>query len=200
MPDTFHQAGREGGTGRTTSRLSVLQKACLDTAIAAVQSHAGHQRGADGSSGRAARAQDLGGGQQDQIPAEPARGGADGSGARQRPRGRASEAILALKRARHPVLVLDDFGPATRASAISPICRFDKLKIDRSFIKGFHDSRHANNTVRAIIGLGEEPRHSDDCGRHRIRARRRGAQGLGLYDGAGLSLFEAGLRLQTCRT
>ena len=65
----------------------------------------------------------------------------------------AREAILALKKLGIQV-VLDDFGTGYSSLGHLSDLPFDKIKIDRSFIKGFHESRHANNTVRAIIGLG----------------------------------------------
>jgi EAL domain-containing protein (putative c-di-GMP-specific phosphodiesterase class I) len=66
----------------------------------------------------------------------------------------ARAAILALKSLGIQV-VLDDFGTGYSSLGHLSDLPFDKIKIDRSFIKGFHDGRHANNTVRAIIGLGE---------------------------------------------
>ena len=65
----------------------------------------------------------------------------------------AREAILALKKLGIQV-VLDDFGTGYSSLGHLSDLPFDKIKIDRSFIKGFHEGRHANNTVRAIIGLG----------------------------------------------
>ena len=66
----------------------------------------------------------------------------------------AREAILALKSLGIQV-VLDNFGTGYSSLGHLSDLPFDKIKIDRSFVKAFHDSRHANNTVRAIIGLGE---------------------------------------------
>jgi diguanylate cyclase (GGDEF)-like protein len=65
----------------------------------------------------------------------------------------AREAILALKKLGIQV-VLDDFGTGYSSLGHLSDLPFDKIKIDRSFIKGFHEGRQANNTVRAIIGLG----------------------------------------------
>ena len=65
----------------------------------------------------------------------------------------ARAAILALKSLGIHV-VLDDFGTGYSSLGHLSDLPFDTIKIDRSFIKGFHDSRNANNTVRAIIGLG----------------------------------------------
>ncbi|MBK3398698.1 MULTISPECIES: EAL domain-containing protein [Methylobacterium] len=51
-------------------------------------------------------------------------------------------------------IALDDFG--TGYSSLSYLCtfRFDKIKIDRAFIRGICDSREALAVVRAITGLG----------------------------------------------
>jgi diguanylate cyclase (GGDEF)-like protein len=65
----------------------------------------------------------------------------------------ARDAILALKKLGIQV-VLDDFGTGYSSLGHLSDLPFDKIKIDRSFIKGFREGRHANNTVRAIIGLG----------------------------------------------
>lgn len=66
----------------------------------------------------------------------------------------AREAILALKTLGAQV-VLDDFGTGYSSLGHLSDLPFDKIKIDRSFIQSFHNGRHANNTVRAIIGLGK---------------------------------------------
>jgi EAL domain-containing protein (putative c-di-GMP-specific phosphodiesterase class I) len=66
----------------------------------------------------------------------------------------ARQAILALK-ALSIQVVLDDFGTGYSSLGHLTDLPFDKIKIDRSIIKGFHDSRHARNTARAIVGLGE---------------------------------------------
>ena len=54
-------------------------------------------------------------------------------------------------------IVMDDFG--TGYSSLSYLWRFpfDKIKIDRSFMQGFEDSRRdAETVVKTIIGLGRE--------------------------------------------
>jgi predicted signal transduction protein with EAL and GGDEF domain len=54
-------------------------------------------------------------------------------------------------------IVMDDFG--TGYSSLSYLWRFpfDKIKIDRSFMQGFEDSRrHVETVVKTIIGLGRE--------------------------------------------
>jgi diguanylate cyclase (GGDEF)-like protein len=66
----------------------------------------------------------------------------------------AREAILALKGLGIQV-VLDDFGTGYSSLGHLSDLPFDKIKIDRSFIQSFHTGRYANNTVRAIIGLGK---------------------------------------------
>jgi EAL domain-containing protein (putative c-di-GMP-specific phosphodiesterase class I) len=73
-----------------------------------------------------------------------------------------SEAILAelqTLKAMGVAIVMDDFG--TGYSSLSYLWRFpfDKIKIDRSFMKGFEDSdscRDAETVVRTIIALGRE--------------------------------------------
>jgi len=54
-------------------------------------------------------------------------------------------------------IVMDDFG--TGYSSLNYLWRFpfDKIKIDRSFMQGFEDSRrHVETVVKTIIGLGRE--------------------------------------------
>jgi diguanylate cyclase (GGDEF)-like protein len=54
-------------------------------------------------------------------------------------------------------IVMDDFG--TGYSSLGYLWRFpfDKIKIDRSFMQGFEDSRrHVETVVKTIIGLGRE--------------------------------------------
>jgi diguanylate cyclase (GGDEF)-like protein len=71
-----------------------------------------------------------------------------------------SEAVMAQLQALKQMgvaIVMDDFG--TGYSSLSYLWRFpfDKIKIDRSFMEGFGDSRrHVETVVKTIVALGRE--------------------------------------------
>lgn len=152
MPDTFIKLAEKAGLANDLT-LSVLQKACLD-----VRSLPGNLTLAINVSPRQLTDGQLAHRilavvsktkfQSSRLEVELTEAALvnDLAGAR--------EAILALKSLGIQV-VLDDFGTGYSSIGHLSDLPFDKIKIDRSFIKGFHDGRHANNTVRAIIGLGE---------------------------------------------
>jgi diguanylate cyclase (GGDEF)-like protein len=151
MPDTFIKLAERAGLANELT-LSVLQKACLDT-----RSLPGNLTLAINVAPRQLTDEQLAHKvlavvsktkfQPSRLEVELTEAALvnDLAGAR--------EAILALKKLGIQV-VLDDFGTGYSSLGHLSDLPFDKIKIDRSFIKGFHESRHANNTVRAIIGLG----------------------------------------------
>lgn len=53
-------------------------------------------------------------------------------------------------------ITIDDFGTGYSSMAYLDMFPFDKIKIDRSFVRKMHDSQHAFAVVRAVIGLGRD--------------------------------------------
>ena len=151
MPDTFIKLAERAGLANDLT-LSVLQKACLDT-----RSLPGNLTLAINVAPRQLTDEQLAHKvlavvsktkfQPSRLEVELTEAALvnDLAGAR--------EAIMALKKLGIQV-VLDDFGTGYSSLGHLSDLPFDKIKIDRSFIKGFHEGRNANNTVRAIIGLG----------------------------------------------
>ena len=66
-----------------------------------------------------------------------------------------TRAMLDMLRARGFRLALDDFG--TGYSSLAYLCnfRFDKIKIDRSFVSGLSQSERYHTIVRTVITLGQ---------------------------------------------
>jgi diguanylate cyclase (GGDEF)-like protein len=152
MPDTFIKLAEKVGLANDLT-LSVLQKACLDTRslpsnLMLAINVAPRQLGDGHLAHKILAVVSKTKFQPSRLEVELTEAALvnDLAGAR--------EAILALKGLGIHV-VLDDFGTGYSSLGHLSDLPFDKLKIDRSFIKAFHDSRHANNTVRAIVGLGQ---------------------------------------------
>ena len=55
-------------------------------------------------------------------------------------------------------IALDDFGTGYSSLCYLSELPFDKIKIDRSFIKTMHDREESAKIVNAIVGLGRKPR------------------------------------------
>ncbi|MEM8696820.1 MAG: EAL domain-containing protein [Pseudomonadota bacterium] len=51
---------------------------------------------------------------------------------------------------------IDDFGTGYSSMAYFDMFPFDKVKIDQSFVRKAHESKHASAVIRAIIGLGKD--------------------------------------------
>lgn len=151
MPDTFIKLAEKTGLANELT-LSVLQKACLDTRslpgnLTLAINVAPRQLADEQLAHKVLAVVSKTKFQPSRLEVELTEAALvnDLAGAR--------DAILALKKLGIQV-VLDDFGTGYSSLGHLSDLPFDKIKIDRSFIKGFHESRHANNTVRAIIGLG----------------------------------------------
>ena len=100
------------------------------------------------------------------------------------------EAIVAMLhqlRALGVRIAMDDFGTGYSSLSYLRSFPFDKIKIDRSFIKDIDRNRDSAVIIQAIASLGDEPRHRD----HRRGRRDRGAARAGaprrLHRDAGLS-------------
>jgi diguanylate cyclase (GGDEF)-like protein/PAS domain S-box-containing protein len=62
-------------------------------------------------------------------------------------------AVLSALREMRVLLALDDFGTGYSSLSYLRLFKFDKLKIDKSFIKGVGDDEDAITIVRTIVGL-----------------------------------------------
>ena len=62
-------------------------------------------------------------------------------------------AVLSALREMDVLLALDDFGTGYSSLSYLRLFKFDKLKIDKSFIKGVGDDEDAITIVRTIVGL-----------------------------------------------
>ena len=72
-----------------------------------------------------------------------------------------NEATLATLRAMHALgarIVLDDFGTGFASLSYLRSFPFDRIKIDRSFVKDFGLRNDADAIIRAIVGLGKSLR------------------------------------------
>ena len=72
-----------------------------------------------------------------------------------------NEATLATLRGMHAIgvrIVLDDFGTGFSSLSYLRSFPFDRIKIDRSFVKDFGLRNDADAIIRAIVGLGKSLR------------------------------------------
>ena len=89
---------------------------------------------------------------------------------------------------------LDDFGTGYSSLSYLRSFPFDKIKIDRSFVSELATREDSMAIVRAVTGLGQEPRHRHHGGGRRDRRAVRSVAPRRLHAGAGLSVQPAASR------
>ena len=84
-------------------------------------------------------------------------------------------------------IAMDDFGTGYSSLSYLRSFPFDKIKIDRSFIKDIDRNRDSAVIIKAIASLGAQPRHRDHGRGHRDRGAARDRAPRRLHRDAGLS-------------